>query len=75
MYEIETDTYTFVDLPNPKPFLSFYINSIDCLVEGSEKQYDALFKNFGWKLNLKLLNTIVTPTGGEVEFFEGLKKK
>lgn len=37
VYEIETDTYTFVDLPNPKPFLSFYINSIDCLVEGSEK--------------------------------------
>lgn len=37
VYEIETDTYTFVDLPNPKPFLSFYINSIDALVEGTEK--------------------------------------
>lgn len=37
IYELETDQYTFVDLPNPKPFLSFYINSIDCLTEGAEK--------------------------------------
>ena len=43
------------------------------LVEGSEDQYNNLFKNFGWKLDLKLLNAIITPMGGEVEFFEGGK--
>jgi DNA repair exonuclease SbcCD nuclease subunit len=37
VYEINTDTYTFIDLPNPKPFLKFYISSYDCLVEGTEK--------------------------------------
>lgn len=37
VYEVEKDEYTFVDLPNPKPFLSFYINSIDCLEKGTEK--------------------------------------
>jgi DNA repair exonuclease SbcCD nuclease subunit len=37
IYEVEKDEYTFIDLPNPKPFLSFYINSFDCLTEGSEK--------------------------------------
>jgi len=37
VYDIEKDQYDFVDLPNPKPFLSFYINSIDNLVDGTEK--------------------------------------
>ena len=37
VYDVSKDEYTFVDLPNNKPFLSFYINSIDCLVEGTEK--------------------------------------
>ena len=37
VYELEKDEYTFIDLPNPKPFLKFYINSIDTLVEGTEK--------------------------------------
>jgi len=37
VYELDKDEYTFVDLPNPKPFLKFYINSIDNLVEGTEK--------------------------------------
>jgi DNA repair exonuclease SbcCD nuclease subunit len=37
VYELETDNYTYIDLPNPKPFLKFYMNSIDTLVEGSEK--------------------------------------
>ena len=37
VYDIDKDQYDFVDLPNPKPFLSFYINSIDNLVEGTEK--------------------------------------
>lgn len=37
VYEIDKDQYDFVDLPNPKPFLTFYINSIDNLVDGTEK--------------------------------------
>lgn len=37
IYETETDTYKFVDLENPKPFLSFKIESIDDLVNGTEK--------------------------------------
>jgi DNA repair exonuclease SbcCD nuclease subunit len=37
IYEVETDTYSFVDLDNPKPFLSFKIESIDDLVNGTEK--------------------------------------
>ena len=37
VYEIGKDEYSFVDLPNPKPFLSFYINSFDCLESGDEK--------------------------------------
>jgi len=37
VYEIAHDEYTFIDLPNPKPFLSFYINSIDNLEKGTEK--------------------------------------
>lgn len=37
VYDVEKDEYTFIDLPNPKPFLSFYINSFECLEEGSEK--------------------------------------
>ena len=37
VYDIDSDQYDFIDLPNPKPFLKFYINSIDCLIDGSEK--------------------------------------
>lgn len=37
VYQIETDEYTFVDLPNPKPFLSFRLFSFDDLKTGSEK--------------------------------------
>ena len=37
VYDVENDDYQFVDLPNPKPFLKFYINSIDNLIDGSEK--------------------------------------
>jgi len=37
VYDIEKDDYQFVDLPNPKPFLKFHINSIDNLLYGSEK--------------------------------------
>lgn len=37
VYELEKDDYTFINLPNPKPFLKFYINSIDSLSDGTEK--------------------------------------
>jgi hypothetical protein len=37
VYDIEKDEYTFVDIPNPKPYLSFRIESFDDLVEGKEK--------------------------------------
>ena len=37
VYDVETDQYDFVDLPNPKPFLKFQIKSIDDLVNGAEK--------------------------------------
>jgi hypothetical protein len=43
------------------------------LVDGSEKQFNELVKNYQNKEGLKFLNTIVTQTGGEVEFFEGGK--
>jgi len=37
VYEVEKDEYTFVDLPNPKPFLKFKIESFEDLVNGTEK--------------------------------------
>jgi DNA repair exonuclease SbcCD nuclease subunit len=37
VYDVENDDYQFVDLPNPKPFLKFYMDSIDVLMEGNEK--------------------------------------
>ena len=37
VYEIDSDQYSFIDLQNPKPFLKFYIYSIVCLSEGTEK--------------------------------------
>ncbi len=37
IYKLDTDTYEFFDLHNPKPFLSFKIESIDDLVDGKEK--------------------------------------
>jgi hypothetical protein len=37
VYDIELDQYDFIDLPNPKPYLKFHINSIDDLVGGTEK--------------------------------------
>ena len=37
VYDVETDQYDFVDLPNPKPFLKFQIKSIDDLINGTEK--------------------------------------
>jgi DNA repair exonuclease SbcCD nuclease subunit len=37
VYDVNTDQYDFVNLPNPKPFLKFQIKSIDDLVDGTEK--------------------------------------
>lgn len=37
IYQVDTDDYTFVDLPNPKPFLSFKITSYEDLQNGTEK--------------------------------------
>ena len=37
IYDVENDTYEFVDLSNPKPFLSFKINSFDDIINGTEK--------------------------------------
>lgn len=36
VYDIETDEYSFVDLDNPKPFISFKINSFEDIENGSE---------------------------------------
>jgi DNA repair exonuclease SbcCD nuclease subunit len=36
VYDVEKDIYEFVDIENPKPFLSFKINSIDDLENGKE---------------------------------------
>ena len=41
VYDVDKDEYTFVDLPNPKPFLAFKINSYDDLVNGSERLVNA----------------------------------
>jgi hypothetical protein len=41
VYQVESDEYTFVDLPNPKPFLSFRISSFEDLESGSEKLVNA----------------------------------
>jgi len=37
IYDVTEDKYEFVDLENSKPFLSFKIESIDDLVNGTEK--------------------------------------
>jgi len=37
VYELEKDEYTFINLPNPKPFLAFKIKSIENLENGTEQ--------------------------------------
>ena len=37
VYNVDTDTYEYVDVDNPKPFLSFKIKSFDDLTTGTEK--------------------------------------
>jgi DNA repair exonuclease SbcCD nuclease subunit len=41
IYDVENDNYTFVDLENPKPFLSFKIKSFDDILNGGEKLANA----------------------------------
>ena len=41
IYDVVNDTYDFVDLDNPKPFLSFKIKSFDDIVDGTEKLANA----------------------------------
>ena len=37
IYDFDTDDYSFVDLENPKPFLSFKMKSFDDIINGTEK--------------------------------------
>jgi DNA repair exonuclease SbcCD nuclease subunit len=37
IYNLESDDYSFVDLDNPKPFLSFKMKSFDDIINGTEK--------------------------------------
>ena len=41
IYDVDQNKYEFVDLVNPKPFLSFKINSIEDLVDGTERLVNA----------------------------------
>lgn len=43
------------------------------LVEGSDKQFESLKENYKHNSNVELVKDIITPNGGEVEFFEGGK--
>jgi hypothetical protein len=37
IYDVETDEYKTIDLFNPKPFISFKINSYEDIENGTEK--------------------------------------
>ena len=41
VYNVETNEYKFVDLENPKPFLSFKMKSFDDIINGTEKLTNA----------------------------------
>ena len=41
------------------------------LIDGSEKQFSNLTKNYEWNSNVKMMNTIVTPNGGPVVWYQG----
>ena len=41
VYDVLEDNYTFIDLPNPKPFLSFRISSYEDLEFGKERLVNA----------------------------------
>jgi hypothetical protein len=37
IYNVETKEYSYVDLPNPKPFMKFSIKSFEDIENGIEK--------------------------------------
>jgi hypothetical protein len=37
IYDVETQEYSYVDLPNPKPFMKFSIKSFEDIENGVEK--------------------------------------
>ncbi len=37
IYDVETQEYSYVDLPNPKPFMKFSIKSFEDIENGIEK--------------------------------------
>ena len=41
VYTVDKDEYVFKDIHNPKPFLSFYINTIEDLTNGTERLVNA----------------------------------
>lgn len=41
------------------------------LIEGSEESFNKLKNNYDGNQSLTLINTIITPNGGDVTFFEG----
>jgi len=41
------------------------------LIDGSEKQFEDLSKNYHYYSNVKMINTIVTVDGGEVSWYQG----
>jgi DNA repair exonuclease SbcCD nuclease subunit len=41
VYTVDKDEYVFNDIHNPKPFLSFYINTIEDLTNGTERLVNA----------------------------------
>lgn len=53
-------------VPVVKSFMSDVV-----LVEGSKKQFDELVENYSRYNHVFFVNNIVTPIGGDVEFFEG----
>lgn len=54
------------------PLVKNYMSEV-VLVEGSNSQYNKLVQNFKRFREIKTINSIITPNGGEVEFFEGGK--
>lgn len=55
-------------VPVAKNFMSEIL-----LIEASQQQFDKLSKNYAGKDGIYLKNDLITPNGGEVEFFEGGK--
>jgi hypothetical protein len=52
------------------PLVKNYLSDM-ILIEGSEHTFNRLKENYEHNRSVKLINTIVTPNGGPIEFFEG----